>query len=304
MVSLLIPYRSLINHTDPMLEEFTYGDCDARARKLKRDLRQGDYVFLHTTLRGIGYITAYYVIDKVLDTHVAASNEAIVMKYENPHIKEYIAGERRAGDDVVIFGDTIFSQKLKRPLSFNKELAEKLSLGIRFKEDFTENQCIGSSTRSWRELSDRDVQILLEEVKKRKDEGFSRDTILSTDEVMEILEADLEGFIVNNPQIIGSDLVLDGRQVTIPIGRVDLVFKDSVGSYILVELKLGSAGTGALNQLRGYMNHFKAETKQNVRGVLVCKDIMPAFEEKYRKLTDIKVLCYGWKLWIHPREYE
>lgn len=304
MASLLIPYRPLIGHKDPILEEFTYGDINARARKLKKDLKQGDYVFLHTTLRGIRYITAYYVIDKILDTSVAVSNGDIVRKYENPHLKEYIKGDRRNGDDVIVFGDPILSQKLKRPLPFNQELAEKLSLRIQFKEDYTENQCIGSSTRTWRELSDSDVQVLMEEIRKKRDEGFSRDTILSTDEVMEILETDLEGSIVSNPKIIGSDLVLDGRQVPVLGGRVDLVYRDNAGGYILVELKLGSIGTGALNQLRGYMHLYKTMTKQSVLGVLVCKDIMPAFEEKFQKLTDIKVLCYGWKLWIYPRNYE
>lgn len=304
MVNLLIPYRPLINHRDPLFEEFTYGDCDARARKLKKDLNKGDYIFFHSTLRGIRYITAYYVVDRVLDTSIAASNNAIIAKYHNPHIKEYNAGDRRTGDDVIAFGDPILSRKLKRPLPFNKELAEKLSLEINFKENFTENQCIGSSTRSWRELSNDDVQILLQDIKKSEDDGFSKSTILSTDEVMEILESDLEGFIVNYPQIVGEGLFLEERQAIIPVGRVDLVYTDKSGGYVLVELKIGSIGTDALNQLRGYMNYYKAKTKQNVLGIIVCKDILPAFEEKYQKLKDIKVLCYGWRLEVYPRKYE
>ena len=299
MANLLIPYRQLIGHKDPALEEFTYGDCDARARKLKKDLKQGDYVFLHTTLRGKRYITAYYVVDRVLGTSEAASNAAIVTKYENPHIKEYIKGKRRNGDDAVVFGDTVLSQKLRRPLPFTKELADQLSLRISFKEAFTDNQCIGSSTRSWRKLSKQDVQLLLDKIKQFKDVGVSN-TMLSTDEVMEILEADLEGFIANDTKILGSDLILDQRQKDISLGRIDLVYKDKTGSYILVELKLGSVGTDALNQLRGYMKYYKAKTKQSVRGVLVCKNIMPAFKEKYQKLSDIKVFCYGWKLNVEP----
>jgi hypothetical protein len=105
MVNLLIPYVNLDDHLDPMLDEFTYGDVEDRARKLKKDLKQGDYVFLHTSIRGCRYITAYYVIDKVLNTSVAASNRNIVAKYQNPHIREYISGERRNQDDVMIFGD-------------------------------------------------------------------------------------------------------------------------------------------------------------------------------------------------------
>ena len=32
-----------------MLEEFTYGETRARARRLKKELAKGDYVFFHTT---------------------------------------------------------------------------------------------------------------------------------------------------------------------------------------------------------------------------------------------------------------
>jgi hypothetical protein len=62
MPNLLVPYRAFPDHKDPMLEEFTYGDSGARARKLKKDLKPGNYVFLHTNLRGNRYITAYYVM--------------------------------------------------------------------------------------------------------------------------------------------------------------------------------------------------------------------------------------------------
>jgi hypothetical protein len=136
-----------------MLEEFTYGDVDARARKLKRDLKRGDYVFLHTTIRGRRYITAYYVVDRVCDTSEAALNKAIVAKYQNPHIKEYLEGLRRNQDDAIIFGDPILSRKLPRPLLFDRALAEKLSLNIPFRKDLTENQCISSATRQWRKLT-------------------------------------------------------------------------------------------------------------------------------------------------------
>ena len=51
-MNLLIPYVHLYNHLDPFFKEFTYGDVDARARKLKKDLKNGDYVFFHTNISG------------------------------------------------------------------------------------------------------------------------------------------------------------------------------------------------------------------------------------------------------------
>jgi len=304
MVHLLIPYVPLSWHHDPILEEFTYGDSDARARKLKRDLRRGDYVFFHTTIRGQRYVTAYYVVDRVLDTRDAASDKAIVAKYKNPHIDEYLKGDRRDQDDAVIFGDPILSRKLPRPLLFNKTLAEKLSLAIPFKEGFTETQCIGSATRQWRELTQEDVNILLSEIEKAVKESAGVDTVLSTDEVLEIREADLENFIVRNTQLIGPNLTLKGRQVDTREGRLDLLFEDENKDFVVVELKLYEIGRSAVNQLRTYMHQVRKDLKKEVRGVIVCKDVLSAFVEEFKKLHDIQIFHYGWMLRVYPRKWD
>jgi len=303
MVYLLIPYVPLSWHHDPMLEEFTYGDSESRARKLKRDLKRGDYVFFHTTIRGQRYITAYYIIDRVLDTRDAASDRAIVAKYKNPHVDEYRKGERRDHDDAVIFGDPILSKKLPRPLLFNKTLAQKLSLAIPFKEGFTENQCISSATRQWRKLTEKDVDILLSEIKRAEREGIGADTVLSTDEVLEIREADLENFIVKNTQLIGPGLTLKDRQVDTRQGRLDLLFEDKNKNWVVVELKLHEIGRGAVNQLRRYMHQVRKDTNREVSGVIVCKDVLPAFVEEFEKLRDFRIFHYGWRLRIYPRRW-
>jgi hypothetical protein len=35
------------------------------------------------------------------------------------------------------------------------------------------------------------------------------------------------------------------------------------------------------------------KTKKKVTGIIVCEDVMPAFENDIKKLKDIKILCYG-----------
>ena len=118
-MNLLIPYVHLYDHPDPLFKEFTYGDEGRRARKLKKDLKKGNYVFFHTSISGRKYITAYYVVERVLDTAEAIKNRNIVAKYKNPHILEFLSGERTGeGDDVILFGDPITSKILERPLLF------------------------------------------------------------------------------------------------------------------------------------------------------------------------------------------
>jgi len=296
-MNLLIPYVHLYDHPDPLFKEFTYGDEGRRARKLKKDLKKGNYVFFHTSISGRKYITAYYVVERVLDTAEAIKNRNIVAKYKNPHILEFLSGERTGeGDDVILFGDPITSKILERPLLFNKNLAKKLSLNIKFPKGKTETQAIGSATRPWRELTDKDVEILLEAIKSLEKEGINVETILSTDEVTEIIEKDLENFIEKNPSLIGKSLSLERRQLDTPRGRIDLLFKDEKGNLIVVELKLNKIGRSAIDQLRRYMDWVENETKKDVTGVIV----WPAFEKEFKNLKNIKILCYGWQLKVYP----
>jgi hypothetical protein len=300
-MNLLIPYVHLYDHPDPLFEEFTYGDAGARARKLKNDLKSGDYIFFHTSIGGKKYITAYYVVDRVLDTAKAIKDRNIVAKFKNPHILKFLSGERTdEDDDVVVFGDPITSRILERPLLFNKTLAEKLSLNIKFPKGRTETQAIGSATRQWRELTDEDVEILLEAIKLYEKEARGIETVPSTDEVTEVIEKDIEGFIEKNPSLIGESLKLEKRQLDTPAGRIDLLFENKKGNLIVVELKLNKIGRDAINQLRRYMDWVKKETKKEVTGVIVCKGVMPAFEEDFKKLKNIKILCYGWQLKVYP----
>ena len=300
-MNLLIPYVYLYNHPDPLFEEFTYGDGGIRAKKLKKDLRKGDYVFFHTSINGEKYITAYYVVERVMNTVEAVKDRNITAKYKNPHLIDLMSDKISPNEDnVILSGDPITSRILKRPLLFNKPLAEKLSLGIKFPRDKTETQAIGSATRAWRKLNDTDVEILLNAIDLSENKVKDVQTILSTDEVTEVIEKDIEDFIEKNPTLIGNSLTLKRRQLDTPVGRIDLLFEDSYGNPIIVELKLNKIGREAIKQLRRYMNWVKKQTKKDVHGIIVCKGIMPAFAKEFKKLSDIKIYFYGWQFVIRP----
>ena len=298
-MSVLIPYVPLFNHPDPLLDEFTYGDVGGRARKLKTDMRKGEYAFFHTSRRGRKYITAYYVADRVLGTAEAAGNRNIIAKYQNPHIRDYLAGKRGQQDDVVMFGDPVESRVLERPLLFNRALADKLSLGIEFPANKTETQAIGSATRAWRQLTGQDIDTLLAEIKSCQETGISPHTILSTDEVTEIIEKDLEGFIEGDPSLVGKSMRITHRQLETPVGRIDLLLESDIGDPVVVELKMGRIGRDAITQLRRYMDWLEEQSGRRVTGVLVCKGVMPAFEAELDQVGNITILCYGWQLRVY-----
>lgn len=304
MTNLLVPYVTRSDHHDPVLDEFTYGDVGRRAKKLKTDLKKGDKIFLHTTIRGHKYITAYYVVDRVMETSEAANNPMILKKYKNPHILEYIDGKRRSGEDVIVFGDPILSKKLDPPLRFNRTLAEKMSLNIPFKQLTTDLQDIGSATRAWRSLTAEDVNTIFEEIERVEEEATDTDTVLSTDEVLDIREVDLENFVVKNPGYFGSELTFIGRQRDTKEGRLDLLFKDASDNLVVVELKLNEVGRRAINQLRRYMRQVEKDYNKRVRGILLCKDVLPTYVDEFRRLKDIKIFHYGWKFSVYSREGE
>jgi hypothetical protein len=297
IMHLLIPYVRLIDHPDPALDEFTYGDHGQHAKKLK-SLTNGDYVFFHTTKNNRKHITAYYVVDRALDTVEACQNRAIRAKYKNPHILECLEGKRpKNGEvDVIVFGDPILSRVLEPPVLFDRKLAEKLSLNMRFPTSKTETQVIGSATRAWRRLTDRDKDLLLKIAEKQKNR-LPKALLRSTEEVAETLERDLEVCIADNPTCIGRGLKLLQRQKHTGDGRLDVLFEDKQGNWVLVEVKLGRIGRDALQQIRTYIHTEREKNAgQNITGVIVCAGVMPAFEEELKKQKDIRILVYGWDL--------
>ncbi|RME71443.1 MAG: DUF91 domain-containing protein [Chloroflexi bacterium] len=294
---LLIPYIHL-NPPDPLFDEFTYGDRGARGKKLKSQVNKGDYIFFHTSRNGKRYITAYYVVDRVLYVSEAAEDDNICLKYKNHHIHDYLRKKAPAtGDDVIVFGDPITSYILERPLLFDKNLVNKLSLKINFLPNLTQNQSIASATRAWRELTDEDVEQLKESIKELIASKAPPNILRSTEEVAETLEKDIEDIIAVNPDKIGTGLKLSARQLPIASGRIDLLFENAQGHLVVVEVKLHKIGREALRQVQRYVKELKQKNK-NVKGVLVCSGVMPAYENELRKQNDIKILTYGWELKI------
>lgn len=149
----------------------------------------------------------------------------------------------------------------------------------------------------------KDTSTRIEKWEKKR---VPSDIILSTDEVLEIREVDLENFIVDNLSILGRDLTLKRRQVDTSAGRLDLLLEDKdKKELIVVELKLNEIGRGAINQLRRYIHELRKRYKERkVRGIIVCKDVLPAFVNEVQKLRDIQIYHYGWKLTVYPRARE
>jgi len=63
---------------------------------------------------------------------------------------------------------------------------------------------------------------------------------------------DLEEWIISNPSIVGSDLVIIGKQVTTKSGPLDLLAIDKSGNTVIIELKRDKLPRDALAQAIDY----------------------------------------------------
>ncbi|OIJ20768.1 hypothetical protein BKP45_08185 [Anaerobacillus alkalidiazotrophicus] len=78
MASYLIGYidpRRNEGHEDPYFSEYTYGDFKLNGKKLRENVKPGDFLFFHTTMRKKRYLTSFYEVEIVLPVSKAQQDE-------------------------------------------------------------------------------------------------------------------------------------------------------------------------------------------------------------------------------------
>ncbi len=303
-ISYLIPYTPIKGHKDPDFKQLIYGDSGSRGENLKNKLSKGSYLFFHTKIGSEKYITCYIVIDKVISRKIAQADLNITCDAQF--------------DDWVFIGDKCLSKRLRKPLRFNKTLAEKLSLNINF-SDLSNNkrsevQIIGSATRSHRELNSNDIRTLLDEINKREnnvkienadavqyhlyfyDEG---EDIIPFDEVHQVKESEIQKLIRKNPEIIESGVKVIDYEKVLPDGdRLDLLLEDLKGNLIVAELKGPDCLTDNIPiQISSYVRDIKTEfPDRNIRKMIICDGKVSPKLQKACDLLEIEVVVYGLKV--------
>ncbi|HRC26138.1 MAG TPA: endonuclease NucS [Alphaproteobacteria bacterium] len=82
----------------------------------------------------------------------------------------------------------------------------------------------------------------------------------------------------------GLRIVDGGKEKAVECGRIDITAEDKTGALVVIELKTGIAGAGAVGQIMGYMGDLKAENPaKKVRGILVACD----FDSKARSAAHL-----------------
>jgi hypothetical protein len=91
-----------------------------------------------------------------------------------------------------------------------------------------------------------------------------------------VLERDMEELLWNHPEkLLNEPLVAFRRQPSSQVGRADLIFKDRLGRFLVVEIKKGILPRGAVNQLVDYYGMLKNEFQGESVELMAVANIIP-----------------------------
>jgi len=108
------------------------------------------------------------------------------------------------------------------------------------------------------------------EVKQR----WNIEEVEELDSTNNVLEADIEDYLVSHPEILEEGLEIVGRQYSTPVGYIDILFRDKKGDFVVVELKRGLGSYKVVGQIQKYMTWVIencAKDKQ-VKGIIIVMD--------------------------------
>jgi len=231
-------------------------------------------------MRGKRFITAYYVVEMVLSTKKSQIDTIILTKYHNHHLSI----ENPSDSDTIVFGNPITSYIFKKPVELDETILNKLSKKPNLNPHQSKHAAISSALRTWKELSKEDVDILLKQIEYEREQSFLKNTLLSTEEIKEIDEVEVENFIVNTSDFMDKDYKLFKRQFVLSDGsRLDLLYKNEFKKeLVVIEIKKGALGKEVYKQICEYIKRIKESFNgYDVRGIIVGSYILPLYEDFY-----------------------
>jgi hypothetical protein len=128
-----------------------------------------------------------------------------------------------------------------------------------------------------------------------------------------VYEKDLQNFLAKNMSIIEPSLRLYEDEETQKNGLeypadgryIDILALDKNNNFVVIELKVSKGYDRVVGQLLRYKNWIKrnmAENGQNVRGIIICKEITNDLLLACDGLGDIELFEYELYLKLHKRE--
>jgi hypothetical protein len=99
----------------------------------------------------------------------------------------------------------------------------------------------------------------------------SNETIEQLVETSISFERDVEEHLIRNLSSVEEGLVFVDRQVSIDVGRVDILAEDVNGQRVVIELKVGEAKDAAVGQIARYLGWYARQDGKPPRGMLIAR---------------------------------
>jgi hypothetical protein len=111
------------------------------------------------------------------------------------------------------------------------------------------------------------------------------------------LERDLQMALRANIQQLetGLTIVDGGAEARVEAGLIDILAKDNVGRWVVIELKSDTARPAALTQVLAYMTSIAAEKGGDVRGILIASDFDRKVVLAARSLSSVTLKRYRYQ---------
>jgi RecB family endonuclease NucS len=106
------------------------------------------------------------------------------------------------------------------------------------------------------------------------------------------LERDIEDHLVHQLDSLESGLTLVGRQVTIDVGRIDILAEDSQGTRVVIEVKVGEAKDSAIGQIARYLGWYTRTENEPPRGIIVAGEFSDAVRYAASAIANLKLVTY------------
>jgi RecB family endonuclease NucS len=118
------------------------------------------------------------------------------------------------------------------------------------------------------------------------------------------LERDLQIALRKNIEQLKEDLTItdDGKEQTVPSGRIDILAKDAKGADVVIELKAGTADRDAVGQILSYLGDLREQSKKPARGILIAGDFTARAISAAKAAGSIKLMKYAFKFSFHKAD--
>lgn len=106
------------------------------------------------------------------------------------------------------------------------------------------------------------------------------------------LEQDIEGHLVHHLDAIEKGLSRVGRQLSIDVGRIDILAKDSKGLRVVIEVKVGDAKDSAVGQIARYLGWYAKTEGSPPRGILIAGNFPEGVQYAAAAILNLILIAY------------